>query len=241
MMLYEIQASTGEAMERCVNSFLHRWLRVPPSFTSIDLYSRTAKLQMPLSSIKEEFKVSKCRLVMPLRDSKDAKVSEAGCRQEQAGSGVLAKLYSKQKICWPFATLSATSVCDAKGLDRQSSGSEIQQEANISATWCKMIRRMEEGLRKTKAVELGQQRAWTRWNVPERKVTWSELWRMEPLRISFLLRSVYDVLSSPSNLLKWGLLETPNCQLCDARETLAHILSGCKLALQQERYRWRHD
>ena len=74
-----------------------------------------------------------------------------------------------------------------------------------------------------------------------KKVTWSELWRMEPLRISFLLRSVYDVLPSPSNLLKWGLLETPDCQLCGARGTLAHILSGCKLALQQGRYRWRHD
>ena len=64
------------------------------------------------------------------------------------------------------------------------------------------VRRMEEELRKAKAVELGQQGAWTRWNVLKRKVTWSELWRMEPLRISFLLRSVSDVLPSPSNLLK---------------------------------------
>ena len=64
---------------------------------------------------------------------------------------------------------------------------------------------------------------------------------MEPLRISFLLRSVYGVLPSPSNLLKWGLLETPGCQLCGARDTMAHILSDCKLALQQGRYRWRHD
>ena len=33
---------------------------------------------MPQSSIVEEFKVPKCRLVMTLRDSKDAEVSEAG-------------------------------------------------------------------------------------------------------------------------------------------------------------------
>ena len=63
---------------------------------------------------------------------------------------------------------------------------------------------------------------------------------MEPLRISFLLRPVYNVLPSPSNLLKWGLLETPDCQLCGASCTMAHILSGCKLVLQQGRYRWRH-
>lgn len=33
---------------------------------------------MPLSSVVEEFKIEKCRLVMTLRDSKDKKVSEAG-------------------------------------------------------------------------------------------------------------------------------------------------------------------
>ena len=44
MMLYEIPTSTAEAMERCVNSFLRRWLGVPPSFTSIGLYSRTLHL-----------------------------------------------------------------------------------------------------------------------------------------------------------------------------------------------------
>ena len=41
----------------------------------------------------------------------------------------------------------------------------------------------------------------------------------------------YDVLPSPSNLLKWGLLETPNCQPCGTWHTMTHIMSCCKLAL----------
>lgn len=58
-------------------------------------------------------------------------------------------------------------------------------------------------------------------------------------RISFLLRSVYDTLPTPTNLHKWGLREDPLCKLCRERGTMAHILSGCKTALAQGRYRWR--
>lgn len=46
-----------------------------------------------------------------------------------------------------------------------------------------------------------KQGAWTRWEHEEpRKITWTALWRAEPLCIKFLIQSVYDVLHSPSNL-----------------------------------------
>ena len=78
LMLYEIPLTTVETLERMVNKSLRKWLGVPPGFSAIGLYSRTSQLQMPLSSVVEEFKIEKCRLVMTLRDSKDKKVSEAG-------------------------------------------------------------------------------------------------------------------------------------------------------------------
>ena len=73
-----------------------------------------------------------------------------------------------------------------------------------------------------------------------RKVTWSEfhVLRMDPLRISLLLRSNYYFLPSPSNLLKWDLFETPDCQLWVARGTLA-----CPVRLQvgtKTQYRLKH-
>jgi len=64
---------------------------------------------------------------------------------------------------------------------------------------------------------------------------------MEPVRISFLLRSVYDVLPTPANLHRWKLTEDPSCTLCGKRGTLEHALSSCSTALSQGRYRWRHD
>jgi len=78
LTLYEIPMFMVEALEKKVNQKLRRWVGVPQSFCSIGLYSRSCQLQLPLSSVVEEFKVAKCRLVLTLRDSADAKVREAG-------------------------------------------------------------------------------------------------------------------------------------------------------------------
>lgn len=102
------------------------------------------------------------------------------------------------------------------------------------------VRAREEERRMARAVEQGSQGAWTKWDLPKRKISWQELWRLEPYRISFLLRSVYDTLPSPAHLHVWGLREDPNCKLCGQKGTLAHILSGSKTALTQGRNRWRH-
>ncbi|GFN81146.1 reverse transcriptase [Plakobranchus ocellatus] len=64
---------------------------------------------------------------------------------------------------------------------------------------------------------------------------------MVPLRISFFNRSVYDLLPSNANLVRWGKKEDPSCPLCQDRQTTEHVLSSCKVALSQGRYTWRHN
>ena len=61
------------------------------------------------------------------------------------------------------------------------------------------LRRMEEERRVSVVMAQLQQSAWTTWEAvdPEkRQVRRSDLWSMEQLRISILLRSVYDLLST---------------------------------------------
>jgi len=72
------------------------------------------------------------------------------------------------------------------------------------------------------------------------KMGWQDLWSMEGSRISFLIRSTYDVLPSPQNLNLW-LGEDPSCPLCSSPATLRHILTGIKVALSQGQFTWRHD
>ncbi|KAK0133618.1 hypothetical protein N1851_030849 [Merluccius polli] len=77
--------------------------------------------------------------------------------------------------------------------------------------------------------------------VTERPLSWSDLWKIPQARLSFLVRSTYDTLPCPRNLHQWfGAEET--CPLCSTTNaSLGHILSGCRTALSQGRYRWRHD
>ena len=89
---------------------------------------------------------------------------------------------------------------------------------------------------------MSKQGAWTRWEQADsRRVTWAELWKAEPSRVKFLVQSVYDVLPSLANLHTWGLVDTPECKLCQKRGTLEHILSCCSKALGEGWYRWCHN
>ncbi len=77
----------------------------------------------------------------------------------------------------------------------------VERRAMVQAE----VRSLGEEQRKAKVVGLGFQGAWTRWDLPKRKLTWADLWRLEPFRISFLIRAVYDTLPTPVNLHRWGM------------------------------------
>ena len=65
---------------------------------------------------------------------------------------------------------------------------------------------------------------------------------MSPNLLSFCLAATYNILPSPSNLLRWHLSEESSCFLCKKEHcTLAHILGACKISLQQGHFTYRHD
>ncbi|XP_059807673.1 uncharacterized protein LOC132381975 [Hypanus sabinus] len=80
VMLYDIALSMIEGLERRINRYLRRWLGVQQCFSSTVLYSKSAKLQLPLSLVVEKFKVGNACLIITLKDSKGDKVSEAGVK-----------------------------------------------------------------------------------------------------------------------------------------------------------------
>ena len=243
LMLYEFPMTTVETMERRINAHLRKWLGVPRGFTSIGLYSRTSELQLPLSSLVEEFKVAKCRLVMTLRDSQDEKIRRAGVVTRTGRKWAASNAIKKAEDMMEIRDIIGNVCSNRQGLGYSAKFKEWKKAGNKEKRDMVQgeIRREEEETRRARAVSLSQQGTWTRWNIPERRLTWQEIWRLEPFRISSLLKSVYDVLPSPVNLVKWGLVESLECKLCGGRGTMAHILSGCKVGLQQGRYRWRHD
>ena len=242
LTIYEVPITSVEGMERKFNKHLRRWLGIPPSFTSVGLYIRSGQLQLPLSSVVEEFKVAKCRLSLTYRDSEDQLTREAGIRTRSGRKWAASTAVNQAE-----SSLRTKDTIGNLCTGRQGLGTSHFQQWSKSTPREKRtmiqdeVRNLEEEGRRAKSIELATQGAWTRWNLPKRTITWSEMWRLEPFRISFMLRAVYDTLPTPVNLHRWGMREDPLCRLCGGKGTMAHILSGCKTALTQGRYRWRHD
>ena len=102
------------------------------------------------------------------------------------------------------------------------------------------IHHLEEVRRFATTVGQREQGAWTKWeSAKDRAVTWRDPKHIEPKKLSFLIKAVYDVLSTPVNLHAWGLITSGRCSACGKTASLKHILIGCEYALRS--YTWRHN
>ncbi|KAK3788175.1 hypothetical protein RRG08_063042 [Elysia crispata] len=135
------------------------------------MYCRKAKLRLPLKSILEEYKCGKARLLSMLEDSEDPVAKTVQPTIKTGPGSSTAKWWSK-----------------AEGKEKRDM---VINEIRIN----------EDSRRVQKAVQQPQQGQWTNWdNALQKSITWNEIWHMAPLRISFLIRSVYDLLPSNANL-----------------------------------------
>ena len=114
------------------------------------------------------------------------------------------------RLCCP--AIGSEEIVGATQAGRQGLGSQEQvwwsraQGKSRRELVARELRSFEDHKRLTKAVGQSKQGAWTRWEgVEQKKLTWSDLWSMEQHGISFLLRSVYDLLPTPANLTQWKL------------------------------------
>ena len=71
---------------------------------------------------------------------------------------------------------------------------------------------------------------------------WSSAQSSLPKNIfNFSIKYINNTLPAKTNLKRWGLSSSSDCSFCLTQESLLHIVSGCKVYLQQGRYTWRHD
>ncbi|KAK0153815.1 hypothetical protein N1851_004106 [Merluccius polli] len=75
LTIYEVPISKVDKLERLVSSFARKWLGVPRCLSNIALYGKGI-LELPLSSLTEEYKSTKVRLQMMLTESRDPCVAK---------------------------------------------------------------------------------------------------------------------------------------------------------------------
>ncbi len=76
LTIYELPITTVVKLERTMTSYVKKWLCVPRCLTNISLYGKGV-LGLPITSLTEEYKCSKVRLQMTLKDSRDQTISNA--------------------------------------------------------------------------------------------------------------------------------------------------------------------
>ena len=59
--------------------------------------------------------------------------------------------------------------------------------------------------------------------------------------MKFILNAATDTLPNNSNLALWRKPVSASCKLCGEKQTLAHVLNHCSIALELRRYNHRHD
>ena len=243
LLVYEIPSSTVETMEAKINKFTRKWLGVPPGLTDVAMYCRKSKLKLPLKSILEEYKCGKARLSSMLEDSDDPVVRSVQPTIKTGRKWKVDEAVNQAKDCLRMKEVIGQTQTDRKGLGSTAakwwSKAEGKERRDMIID---EIRQNEDSMRVQKAVQQPQQGQWTKWDdAIQKSLTWNDIWHMAPLRISFLIRAVYDLLPSNANLVRWGKREDPTCPLCQGRQTTEHVLSSCKVALSQGRYTWRHN
>ena len=199
LTIYEVAITHVEAMERKISGMCRKWLGVPLSLTAAALYGHSSKLVLPMTSITEEFKVTKAKLHLTLHYSADPVISNVA---PEVKSG--RKWQAAGAVEEAISSLQHKEIVGATQAGRQGLGSQEQvwwsraQGKSRRELVAVELSSFEEHKRLTKAVGQSKQGAWTRWEgVEQKKLTWSDLWSMEQHGISFLLRSVYMTSSLP--------------------------------------------
>ena len=241
LSIYNVPLTTVESLQTKITASLKKWLKLPKSLSSACLYSRSTKLKLPYSSLTEDFKAAKARNLVTFQESQDVCIKNAGIVVD-AGR----KANTPAEVDEAKSRLRVHELVGVPNKGKEGLGMRKRQYYSTSSKKerrdmiVKTVREKEEESRVVKMTNFPSQGANLRWEVPQRQIKHNDIIRASDDQLKFLIKSVYDLLPTPANKNRWFNTEE-RCLLCGNNATLAHILSGCKIALSQGRYKWRHD
>ena len=161
-------------------------------------------MQLPLTSIVEIYKGGKVRAVMMLRDSSNPKI-----RESLPDVITARKWKAEEETDRLLSTLKHRDIVGAIQTDRRGIDADpfkpfstmTRKERRDAVSSELMVTEAER--RELHLIQCAQQGQVVRMDekVLERKLSWNEVWNWTTSRLSFLIRSTYNVLPSPTNLV----------------------------------------
>ena len=242
LSIYEVTLPKVESFQRLITGRIKGWLGIPKCLSVAALYSKSVKLQLPVSSVVEEVKVVKARNKVTLENSQDERIQKAGIDIKLGR-----KWNAAEEIDEALSHLQHQEISGIGNRGREGVGfterkyySKVNKKERRKLIVGK-VRGKEEQQRMVKLSNLAKQSRLMHWEVEERRLKQEDLWKMNEVRLKFLVKSVYDLLPTPQNKNVWFNTDENTCSLCGGRGTLNHILCSCPVALSQGRYTYRHD
>ncbi len=192
LLVYEVPITIVEGFERKISQPLHRWLGLPRSLSSIALFGHNTKLQLPFSSLAEEFKVTRAREVLLYRDSTETKVSSAGVEVRTGRKWRAQDAVERAEARLRHSILVGTVATGRAGLGSNPkpsySKASVKEKQKL---FQEEVHAEVEEARFSRMVGMSKQGVWTKWeHSAGRKITWAELWKMEQHYFKFLVQSV---------------------------------------------------
>ena len=157
----------------------------------MSLYTNSRNLQLPISSLVEEFKIEKVRLHMMMKDSADEIIGKAYPEIKSGMKWSAVKTAQEAECSLRIKDIIGVTQTNRAGLGSTSKKVFFKMDPKGKRGMVsKEVRMFEEEQRKASAVTQAKQCAWTKWNdIEPIKLSGKFLIAMEPLVISFLLRS----------------------------------------------------
>ena len=84
---------------------------------------------------------------------------------------------------------------------------------------------------------------WHQQKVSKTVITnWSSLINtLSPNIFNFCRKALTFSLKNSSDLARWKIPDSPDCDLCGKPQTQIHFLSNCTSAINDGRFKWHHD
>ena len=242
LTIYSFPQYRVEEIQGKLTASLKKFLGIPKALSTDLMYSRSAVLQLPYSSVVEEMKVARARTQVMLETSKDDCIKNANINLDAGRKWKVKDAVEVAKSKLRLQEIAGIANIGREGLGlqhRQYFSKSSQEERRKLVT--QKVREAEEERRLVNIAGLARQGKSLEWQVQQRKVKDADMRRTTEATFQFVLKAVYDLLPTPQNLNIWYRTDEHKCHLCGETGTLDHILTGCKTALVQGRYKYRHD
>ena len=242
LTIYAFPQSKIEQMEKEITRFLKKWMGIPKSLSTDLLYARSSVLQLPFTSIVEEAKVAKARTKVMLETSGDDCINKANISLDSGRKWKVGEAVEDAKSRLRLQDIAGIANVGKEGLGmnlrKYYAGSSDKEKKQLIV---KKIRESEEESRLVRIAALAKQSRTLDWGVQQRIVKGNSMFETPEAQLQFAIKAVYDLLPTPENKNLWFRTDQYVCHLCGGKGTLPHILAGCRIALAQGRYKWRHD